>query len=143
MLKLAVAVLTLALAGVASAAGWSSLRIDASSEAAFQQSLAVFQEKLSPARRQVFGTGAARHLASRQGRRRSQPARIHRQRLSAATPWLELRRGRDLHGPDRRYGEGATPGCRTRASRRPAGLVVAETHSTRVRRRARDARTEN
>ena len=55
MLKLAVAVLTLALAGVANAAGWSSLRIDASSEAAFQQSLAVFQEKLSPARRQVFG----------------------------------------------------------------------------------------
>jgi uncharacterized membrane protein len=55
MLKLAVAVLTLALSAVAGAAGWSSLRIDASSEAAFQQSLAVFQERLSPARRQVFG----------------------------------------------------------------------------------------
>ena len=55
MLKLAVAVLTLALAGVVNAAGWSSLRIDSSSEAAFQQSLAAFQEKLPPARRQVFG----------------------------------------------------------------------------------------
>jgi hypothetical protein len=55
MLKLAVAVSTLALAAVANAAGWSSLRIDASSETAFQQSLAVFQEKLPPARRQVFG----------------------------------------------------------------------------------------
>jgi hypothetical protein len=55
MLKLAVAVLTLALAAVAFAAGWSSLLIDASSDVAFQQSLAVFQEKLPPARRQVFG----------------------------------------------------------------------------------------
>ena len=54
MLKLAVAVLTLALAGVAAADGWRSLRVNASSEAAFQQSMALFQEKLSPARRQVF-----------------------------------------------------------------------------------------
>jgi hypothetical protein len=54
MLKLA-GVVTLALAAVANAAGWSSLRIDASSETAFQQSLAVFQEKLPPSRRQVFG----------------------------------------------------------------------------------------
>ena len=55
MLKLTVAVLTLALAGVANADGWRSLRVDASSEAAFEQSVAVFQEKLSPARQQVFG----------------------------------------------------------------------------------------
>jgi len=55
MLKVTVAVLTLALASVANAAGWSSLRIDSSSEAAFQRSLAAFQEKLPPARRQVFG----------------------------------------------------------------------------------------
>jgi hypothetical protein len=56
MLKLAMVVSTLALAAVANAAGWSSLRIDASSETALQQSLAVFEEKLPPARRQVFGT---------------------------------------------------------------------------------------
>lgn len=55
MLKLTVAVLAVALAGGASAAGWKSLRVDASSEAAFEQSLAVFKEKLSPARRFVFG----------------------------------------------------------------------------------------
>jgi len=55
MLKLTLAVLAVALAGTASAAGWRSLRVDASSEAAFEQSLAVFKEKLSPARRQVFG----------------------------------------------------------------------------------------
>jgi hypothetical protein len=54
MSKLTVAVLTLAHAGVAHAAGWRSLRVDASSEAAFAQSLAVFREELSPARQQVF-----------------------------------------------------------------------------------------
>jgi hypothetical protein len=69
MLKLTVTVLAVALAGTASAAGWRSLRIDASSEAAFEQSLAEFDDKLSPGRRYVFaealkdiwaaGTGAA------------------------------------------------------------------------------------
>jgi hypothetical protein len=54
MLKLTIAVLAVALAGTASA-GWRSLRIDASSEAAFEQSLAEFKEKLNPARRHVFG----------------------------------------------------------------------------------------
>ena len=55
MLKLTVALLAVALAGTAGAAGWRSLRVDASSDTAFEQSLAVFKEKLSPARRQVFG----------------------------------------------------------------------------------------
>jgi hypothetical protein len=55
MLKLTVAVLAVALAGSASAAGYKSLRVDASNEAAFEQSLATFKEKLSPARRFVFG----------------------------------------------------------------------------------------
>ena len=55
MLKLTVTVLAVALAGTASAAGWRSLRIDASSEAAFEQSLAEFEDKLSPGRRYVFG----------------------------------------------------------------------------------------
>jgi hypothetical protein len=55
MLKLAVTVLAVALAGTVSAAGWRSLRIDASSEAAFEQSLAQFEEKLSPGRRYAFG----------------------------------------------------------------------------------------
>lgn len=54
MPRLTVAVLMLALAGVAHAGGWRSLRVDASSEAAFAQSLAVFREELSPARQQVF-----------------------------------------------------------------------------------------
>jgi len=55
MLKLTVAVLAIALAGSASAAKWKELRVDASSEAAFEQSLVAFKEKLSPARRYVFG----------------------------------------------------------------------------------------
>lgn len=54
MFKLVVAVLTVALAGTAGAAGWKDLRIDGTSEAAFQQSLAVFKEKLSPERQKVF-----------------------------------------------------------------------------------------
>jgi hypothetical protein len=45
-----------ALAGTASAGGWRSLRIDASSEAAFEQSVAELKDKLSPGRRYVFGT---------------------------------------------------------------------------------------
>ena len=55
MLKLTVTVLAVALAGSASAAGWRSLRIDASSEVAFEQSLADFKEKLKAPRRHVFG----------------------------------------------------------------------------------------
>lgn len=55
MLKLAVVVLAVALAGTASAAGWKSLRVDGSSEEAFAQSMEAFKDKLSPARRYVFG----------------------------------------------------------------------------------------
>lgn len=55
MPKLTVAVLAIVLAGTASAGGWRSLRVDASSEAAFAESLAVFKEKLPLARRHVFG----------------------------------------------------------------------------------------
>jgi len=54
MLKLTVAVLAFALAGTASAAGWRKLQIDASSEAAFKQSVATLQKKLSPSRRAAF-----------------------------------------------------------------------------------------
>lgn len=54
MLKLTVAVLAVGLAGTASAAGWRSLRVDGSSEASFAESVAAFQQKLSPARRLVF-----------------------------------------------------------------------------------------
>ena len=54
MLKLTIAVLAIALAGPASAAGWRSLRIDGSSEAGFEKSLAEFREKLTPGRRYVF-----------------------------------------------------------------------------------------
>jgi len=54
MPKLTVAVLAVVLAGTASAAGWRSLRIDASSEATFSESVATFQQKLSPSRRAAF-----------------------------------------------------------------------------------------
>jgi hypothetical protein len=54
MLKLAVVVLAVVLAGSASAAGWRSLRVDASSEAAFKDSVALFQSKLSPSREHAF-----------------------------------------------------------------------------------------
>jgi hypothetical protein len=54
MSRLAVAVLTIALAATASADGWRSLRIDASSEGEFQQSLALFKKELSPERHAVF-----------------------------------------------------------------------------------------
>ena len=54
MLKLIVAVLAVALAGTASADGWRSLRVDGTSQASFEKSMAAFQENLSPARRQVF-----------------------------------------------------------------------------------------
>src|SRR5262245_26040614 len=54
MLKLTIAVLAVALAGSASAAGWRSLRVDGSSKESFDTSVAEFKEKLSPARYQVF-----------------------------------------------------------------------------------------
>jgi hypothetical protein len=54
MLKLTIAVLAVALAGSAGAAGWRSLRVDGSSEANFETSLAEFKARLSPARHQVF-----------------------------------------------------------------------------------------
>src|SRR5688572_5651228 len=54
MLKMMFAVLALALAGTASAAGWRSLRVDGSSEEAFAQSLEVFKDKLSPARAYAY-----------------------------------------------------------------------------------------
>jgi hypothetical protein len=54
MLKVTFAVLAVTLAGTASAAGWRNLSIDASSEAAFNASVATFQEKLSPSRRAAF-----------------------------------------------------------------------------------------
>jgi hypothetical protein len=54
MLKLTVAVLTIALAGTASAAGWRSLRVDGRSEAAFTESVEAFKEKLPLSRRYAF-----------------------------------------------------------------------------------------
>lgn len=54
MLKLAVAVVAVAVAGAASALGWRSLRVDATGEAAFAESVALFEEKLSPSRRYAF-----------------------------------------------------------------------------------------
>jgi hypothetical protein len=55
MLKTIIAVLAIVLASSAGAAGWRSLRIDASSEASFKASLEAFKDKLSAARQEVFG----------------------------------------------------------------------------------------
>ena len=55
MLKPIIALVAFALAGTAGAANWRDLRIDASSEEAFAQSLEAFKDKLSPARGYVFG----------------------------------------------------------------------------------------
>lgn len=54
MPKLTVAVLAVVIACSASAAGWRSLRIDGSSEASFESSVAAMKEKLSPGRRYAF-----------------------------------------------------------------------------------------
>jgi len=54
MLKLILAVLAVMLASTASAAGWRHLRIDASNETAFKESVAAFEAKLSPSRRVAF-----------------------------------------------------------------------------------------
>jgi hypothetical protein len=54
MLKLTVALLTVVLAGTASAAGWRSLTIDGSSNASFAESVKAFNDKLPLARRYAF-----------------------------------------------------------------------------------------
>jgi hypothetical protein len=54
MLKVTVAVLAVVLAGTAGAAGWRSLRVDATDESAFAESLTAFEDKLSPSRRYAF-----------------------------------------------------------------------------------------
>ena len=54
MLKSIVAVLAIALAGTAGAAGWRDLKIDGSSEAAFQRSLEAFNQELPLERHRVF-----------------------------------------------------------------------------------------
>lgn len=50
MLKLSLAVLAVALAGSASAAGWRGLSIDGSNEASFKESVQLLQDKLSRTR---------------------------------------------------------------------------------------------
>ncbi len=54
MLKLTIAVAAVALAGTASAAGWRSMRLDASSEATLNESVAALRDELPRARRQVL-----------------------------------------------------------------------------------------
>jgi hypothetical protein len=54
MVKVAVALLAVALAASASAAGWRSVRIDGSSDAGFATSVAEFEDKLPPARYHVL-----------------------------------------------------------------------------------------
>jgi hypothetical protein len=54
MLKVTLAVLAVALAGTASAAGWRSMRLDASSEADFTASVCALRDKLPETRRHVL-----------------------------------------------------------------------------------------
>ena len=54
MLKLVVGVLAFVIAGSASAGGWRSMRIDASSENSFNESVVALREKLPRARRVVL-----------------------------------------------------------------------------------------
>jgi hypothetical protein len=54
MLKLTVGMLAVVLAGSASAAGWRSMRIDASSEDTFNESVTALKDKLPRVRREVF-----------------------------------------------------------------------------------------
>lgn len=55
VLKLTIALLAVAAAGSASAAGWRSLRLDATTEVSFRESVAEFQEKLPPPHWYAFG----------------------------------------------------------------------------------------
>lgn len=52
--KVLFAVLAAVLAGTAHAEGWRKLRIDASSESAFEKSVASLQDRLTPGRRAAF-----------------------------------------------------------------------------------------
>ena len=54
MLKVTLTILAMALAGTASAAGWRSIQIDASSEADFTQSVNALRERLPTVRRHVL-----------------------------------------------------------------------------------------
>src|SRR5262245_23711146 len=54
MLKLTSAIVAVALAGTASAAGWRSMRLEASDEARFTKSGTAMLEELSPAHRHVL-----------------------------------------------------------------------------------------
>ena len=76
MLKLTVTVLAVVLAGTASAAGWRSMRIDASSEATFTQCVEAFKDKLSPSRRHAFERALQDILL--QGARASSPSEYTR-----------------------------------------------------------------
>src|SRR5688500_16561970 len=76
MLKLTVAMLGIALAGNASADGSGSLRIDASSNGAFKQSLVAFKEELSPEQRQAFAD-ALKDIWAESERRKDYFRRIH------------------------------------------------------------------
>jgi hypothetical protein len=55
MLKLTVAMLAIAVAGTPNADEFPSLRVDASSNAAFERSLTAFKDELSPEQRHAFG----------------------------------------------------------------------------------------
>jgi hypothetical protein len=86
MLKVMYVLLAVALAGTANAAGWRKLQIDASSEAAFNQSVATFQKKLSPSRRAAFA-GSLRDI-EQEGKMRA----------TAEQPYTRAEYLQQLHG---------------------------------------------
>ena len=89
MLKITVTVLALVLAGTASAEGWRKLQIDASSEAAFNESVVTFQKKLSPSRRVAFAMSLEDIWLA--GSRRAEEQQRERGRMAQAANRREQR----------------------------------------------------
>lgn len=54
MWKLTIYIAAIVLAGCASTSGWRALRIDGSNQSSFEESVALFQQELSPKRRDLF-----------------------------------------------------------------------------------------
>ena len=88
MLKVALTVLAVALAGTASAAGWRSMRIDARSEADFTASVSALRDKLPQVRRHVLDL-ALNDLGSGAGGR--QPARLSGERVFSGAQGLRYK----------------------------------------------------
>ena len=138
MLKITVAVLAIALAGTASAAGWRSLRIDGSSEASFAESVDAFKDKLSLSRRYAFAWALqdiwVKGVKDAEAAQREYGG--YRLLSAGRRPWL--RRSRGSPRSDRHYGGDATQG-----SVRACGPLRLAPALTRANGQRRSARTAN